>query len=156
MTAKKNTVKLSSGVEVTFGKIPARQSQDMVLRLMSSQLMDNEGNVIDENSIDSMSQATQLQFMNVVMDLVNDILLTPGAVEVKLPKDTKWVGPLFIRSYISQPLKEKGITRQDVMADEDLQRYLYVRYVAIESDEDFNTILNNTLLKSDEVATSNA
>lgn len=144
-----NEVTLSSGIKIVLNDLPAQAQQNLILSLTRSQLVTEDGSTIDPNAIDDMSDAARLQLITGIMDIVDTILVEDGVLDVKLPKDGKWLRKLMRKSYVRESLQYEDL--KDVYNDEDLQKFLYVRYVGIQNDDDFNMILNATLMKGIEV-----
>lgn len=145
MTATTQT--LSSGIELTFNRVPEATAQDLILSLMQDNLIDKDGNIIDTDNIDNLEQNEQMKLLNTVTDMIQDILLDPNIVSVKVPPVNKWLPSLIGKSYVRKKIdmfKSYGI--DNPLANDDIKRFLYIRYVAIESSDDLNVILNNTLL----------
>lgn len=141
---KKNQIKLSSDIVITLNDLAPQAAQNLALGLTKSQLMKGDGTVINPDDIDSMTDVDRFQLIDGVMRVVKTILLEDDVLEVELPKDKKWLRKLMRKSYVVDDLNNEDI--QDVYDDEELQRYLYVRWVAIQGDEDFNSILNASLM----------
>jgi hypothetical protein len=133
-------------VEVKVRPLNAMLARDLVLNLTKSQLMKEDGTVIDTENIEELDQLTQVKLIDNIMDIVDTILLESGVVEVTLPK-TKWIETLWRRKYVRDNLKDLGITTlAEAKADRDIKVFLYVRYIAMTGDDDFNKILNAALL----------
>lgn len=140
----KNTKTLSTGIALTFNPIPTRRAQDLMLQLTKSQLMDSKGNVIDTNNVDNLPVEDQMALVDSIMSIVEDIIWMEGVVEVTLPDDDGWSRSLKRLSFVKAHFDKDELANLD--SDPELKRFLYLRYVAIGNDDDFNVILNNTLL----------
>lgn len=142
-------VTLSTGIVVKFSELNPRVAQDLVLELSKSDIVDNQGNIIDVTD-DNLTQGQQFALVDNIMGLIDTILSEEDVVQVDLPEDTSWIKSMLRKSYVRRMLEEIGIENpREVYDDKDLQRMLYIRYYAIGNDDDFNAILNNTLLYAD-------
>lgn len=146
MATKKstNTKTLSSGVKITFNPIPNRRAQDLMLQLTKSQLVDSKGNVIDTNNVDALAVEDQMSLVESIMAIVEDIIWMDGVLEVVIPDDDSWSRSLKRLSFVKSQFDKDELKNLD--NDPELKRFLYIRYIAISNDDDFNMILNNTLL----------
>lgn len=140
----KNTATLSTGIVLTFNPLPARRAQDLMLQLTKSQLMDSKGNVIDTANVDNLPVEDQMLLVDSIMSIVEDIIWMDGVVEVTLPKDDGWSRSLKRLSFVKSYFDKNELA--NLNNDPELKRFLFLRYVAIGNDDDFNVILNNTLL----------
>lgn len=140
----KNTKTLSTGIALTFNPIPTRRAQDLMLQLTKSQLVDNKGNVIDTNNVDNLPVEDQMALVDSIMAIVEDIIWMEGVVEVTLPENDSWSRSLKRLSFVKSQFDKSELVNLD--NDPELKRFLYLRYIAIGNDDDFNVILNNTLL----------
>lgn len=144
-------VTLSTGVVVRFNELNPRVAQDLILDLSKSDIVDSNGNIVDVSNTDNLTQGQQFSLVENVMTMIDTIIAEENVVLVDLPDDDSWLRSMLRKGYVRRMLKEIGIVNnKEVYEDEDLKRMLYIRYYAIGNDDDFNAILNNTLLYSDE------
>lgn len=143
------TITLSSNIELTFNSIPQALAQDLIVQLMEKQIMSSDGTVMDTDDVDNMKPEEQVKLLHTITDIIQDILLEPGVVDVKMPPKSKWLPRVVAKSYVRDKIdmfKSYGI---DPLEDKDMLRFLYIRYVAVQDSADLNTILENTILAAD-------
>lgn len=136
-------VLLSSDIGLTFNPLPEAMAQDLVLSLLRKKLIDGDGNIVTDGD----DSSSQVELLDTIMNMVQDILLEEGVVEVTLPRGKKWLRGLLRKSYVKETLSKADIDNAE--KDPELQKFLYIRYIAIQDVSDYNVILNNTLLASD-------
>lgn len=145
---KENIVTLSSGVEVKFNRLPPNDAQDLVVAMIEKVTLTEDGEVIT----DDMTMDDQIDFAKMVSDAHDRILIAgmltdenpPVELVSKLPKDNNWLKVLFMRPDVKNKLSP--FTYDDAVKDKKIKTFVYLRYMAFKSQEDWEKITTQTLL----------
>jgi len=136
-----NAVKLSSGVYVTFKKIPSSKSTDIMLKAFTKANLDKNGNLITDN----LAPKDQIALIKNISEY-HTSLITWGVELVGEPED--YYAVLDIESDWLRRLIRTNLIDADLY-DLDKQsevNFIFLRYQAFGNEEDW-TLLSEKLTK---------
>ena len=148
MSEEKDTVTLSTGIEVKFNRLSASEAQDLIVAMVEKVTITEDGEVVT----DDMSMDDQIDFAKMVTDAHDRILIAgmldednpPVELVSKLPRDNGWLKILFMRKDVREKLSP--FTYEDAIKDKKIKTFVYLRYMAFKSQEDWELITTKTLL----------
>lgn len=141
-------VTLSTGTQVKFNKMPAGEAQDLVIELMEKISLTETGEIITTD----MTLEDQVEFAQVVQTAHDKILIAgmlspdnpPVALVSKLPTNDMWLKVLLMRKDVREKLS--AFTVEQITKDKTIKTFLFLRYMAFKTQEDWELITTKTLL----------